>query len=193
MVVFKDLSKADGRYLAIVTKASLLLSIKLWWGFSLVLVPMSALITVQSNGVMKYQIIERALQQVGCILRSMIPDTNTLEALQGSIGKLQLTGELYEEANEEIPPEGELPELDKWPSEEEAIFHELNVKEFIIAETYLAAFLACWPSVFVFPQTSLNMIRLVTFKVASMLAQGQNFYLAIPVLAQIYRGLRTVA
>uniref|UniRef100_A0A6N2KY82 Aminotransferase-like plant mobile domain-containing protein n=1 Tax=Salix viminalis TaxID=40686 RepID=A0A6N2KY82_SALVM len=62
-------------------------------------------------------------------------------------------------------------------------FKELNVPSHIQDEVYLAAFLSCWICKFVFPSKDVGFIRPSTFKVASMMAAGRQFSLAIPVLA----------
>nr|TKS15458.1 hypothetical protein D5086_0000034950 [Populus alba] len=62
-------------------------------------------------------------------------------------------------------------------------FKELNVPSHIQDEVYLAAFLSCWLCKFVFPSKDVGFIRPSTFKVASMMAAGRQFSLAIPVLA----------
>nr|XP_034931162.1 uncharacterized protein LOC118061724 [Populus alba] len=71
-------------------------------------------------------------------------------------------------------------------------FKELNVPSHIQDEVYLAAFLSCWLCKFVFPSKDVGFIRPSTFKVASMMAAGRQFSLAIPVLASIFKGLKEV-
>ncbi|KAG5222370.1 Plant mobile domain family [Salix suchowensis] len=71
-------------------------------------------------------------------------------------------------------------------------FKELNVPSHIRDEVYLAAFLSCWLCKFVFPSKDVGFIRPSTFKVASMMAAGRQFSLAIPVLASIFKGLKEV-
>ncbi|KAA0050733.1 uncharacterized protein E5676_scaffold726G00240 [Cucumis melo var. makuwa] len=58
-------------------------------------------------------------------------------------------------------------------------------------KTYLAAFLSCWLCVFVFPDKQIS-FRPEVFKVASLMAEGYTFSLAIPVLANIYSGLHQI-
>ncbi|KAF7150749.1 hypothetical protein RHSIM_Rhsim02G0072700 [Rhododendron simsii] len=65
---------------------------------------------------------------------------------------------------------------------------EEDVKE----ETNLAALLSCSLCVFVLPNKEVYQIRPGVFKVASMMAQGKRFSLAVPVLASIYHGLREI-
>ncbi|KAL3820258.1 hypothetical protein ACJIZ3_006163 [Penstemon smallii] len=74
--------------------------------------------------------------------------------------------------------------------EEDAPFDALGVKEPDREETYVAALLACWICRFLLPSRNINHIRPGVFKVASMIASGEKFSLAIPVLASIYRGLK---
>jgi len=71
-------------------------------------------------------------------------------------------------------------------------FKELNVPSHIQDEVYLVAFLSCWLCKCVFPSKDVGFIRLSTFKVASMMAVGRQFSLAIPVLASIFKGLKEV-
>jgi hypothetical protein len=71
-------------------------------------------------------------------------------------------------------------------------FKELNVPFHIQDEVYLTAFLSCWLCKFVFPSKDVGVIRFSTFKVASMMAVGRQFSLAIPVLASIFKGLKEV-
>ncbi|KAH0765305.1 hypothetical protein KY290_001264 [Solanum tuberosum] len=77
--------------------------------------------------------------------------------------------------------------------EENAPFVELGVEESFRDETYLAAFLACWLCKFVLPNRKADCIRASVFKVASLMAHGEIFSLAVPVLASIYRGLRDIS
>ncbi|KAH0781636.1 hypothetical protein KY290_001234 [Solanum tuberosum] len=60
-------------------------------------------------------------------------------------------------------------------------------------ETYLAAFLACWLCKFVLPNKKVDCIRASVFKVTSLMAHGEIFSLAVPVLANIYRGIRDIS
>ncbi|KAH7859948.1 hypothetical protein Vadar_007393 [Vaccinium darrowii] len=78
-------------------------------------------------------------------------------------------------------------------AEQEQVFVVLGVKETQKELVYLAAFLACWLCKFVLPIESCEVIRPGVFKVASMMARGERFSLAIPVLASIYRGLNDIA
>ena len=59
-------------------------------------------------------------------------------------------------------------------------------------ETNLAAFLTCWLCKFVLPLKNGDIIRPSVFKVASMIAYGEEFSLAILVLASIYKGLNDI-
>ncbi|KAH0713698.1 hypothetical protein KY289_009657 [Solanum tuberosum] len=77
--------------------------------------------------------------------------------------------------------------------EENAPFVELGVEESFRDETYLAAFLACWLCKFVLPNRKADCIRANVFKVASLMAHGEIFSLAVPILESIYRGLRDIS
>ncbi|KAH0645060.1 hypothetical protein KY284_032944 [Solanum tuberosum] len=68
--------------------------------------------------------------------------------------------------------------------EENALFIELGVEELFIDETYLAVFLACWLCKFVLPNKKVDCIHASVFKVASLMAHGEIFSLAVPVLAR---------
>ncbi|KAH7850047.1 hypothetical protein Vadar_027062 [Vaccinium darrowii] len=78
-------------------------------------------------------------------------------------------------------------------AEQEQVFAVLGVKGTQKELVYLAAFLACWLCKFVLPIGSCEVIRPGVFKVASMMARGERFSLAIPVLASIYKGLNEIA
>ncbi|KAH0643747.1 hypothetical protein KY285_032823 [Solanum tuberosum] len=82
-----------------------------------------------------------------------------------------------------------LPQTD----EENAPFVELDVEESLRYETNLAAFFACWLCKFVLPNKKVNHVRASVFKVASLMAHGKKFSLAVPVLASIYRGLKEIS
>ena len=73
------------------------------------------------------------------------------------------------------------------------VFEDLGVASEHLEESYLAAFLACWLCKFVFPKDDVNFIRPGVFKVASKMAAGESFSLAVPVLANIYNGLSVVS
>ena len=72
-------------------------------------------------------------------------------------------------------------------------FDDLAVASEHVEESYLAAFLACCLCKFVFPKDDVNFIHPGVFKVASKMAAGESFSLAIPVLANIYDGLSVVS
>ncbi|KAL0391442.1 UNVERIFIED_CONTAM: hypothetical protein Slati_4529300 [Sesamum latifolium] len=72
-------------------------------------------------------------------------------------------------------------------------FTILQIPEDIRDETYVAAFLSCRLCNFVSPHNKVGKIHASTFKVASRMAHGECFSLAIPVLASIYRGLRDMS
>jgi hypothetical protein len=77
--------------------------------------------------------------------------------------------------------------------DEETPFRILKVSEKAKEETWLAALLSCWLGEFVFPGKEANLIRPGTFKVASSMARGKKYCLAVPVLATIYKGLNDIA
>ncbi|KAG8367693.1 hypothetical protein BUALT_Bualt16G0099600 [Buddleja alternifolia] len=72
-------------------------------------------------------------------------------------------------------------------------FKILDIDAEIREETYVAAFISCWLCSFVLPHHQTYRIRATVFKVASRMARGEHFSLAIPVLASIYRGLRIIS
>jgi hypothetical protein len=77
--------------------------------------------------------------------------------------------------------------------DEEAPFRILKVSEKAKEETWLAALLSCWLGEFVFLGKEANLIRPGIFKVASSMARGKKYCLAVPVLATIYKGLNDIA
>ncbi|KAL0444086.1 UNVERIFIED_CONTAM: hypothetical protein Slati_2131300 [Sesamum latifolium] len=90
-------------------------------------------------------------------------------------------------------PLGDITTHKRWSTAEEALFEKLCIKENLKEEVYLAAYLACWLCTFVLPSKDVNSICPSTFKMASMMANGQRVSLAIPVLASIYEGLNIFA
>ncbi|KAH0709111.1 hypothetical protein KY284_010538 [Solanum tuberosum] len=74
--------------------------------------------------------------------------------------------------------------------EENTPFVELDVEESLRDETNLEAFFTCWLCKFVLPNKKVNHMHASVFKVASLMAHGKKFSLAVPVLASIYRGLK---
>ncbi|KAF8408637.1 hypothetical protein HHK36_004700 [Tetracentron sinense] len=78
-------------------------------------------------------------------------------------------------------------------SKEDSVLHDLGVSSRDEDEVLLAAFLSTWLCMFVMPNNHRSCIRPATFKVASLMAQGLKFSLAIPVLASIYNGLNIIA
>ncbi|KAF3667115.1 putative histone H2B.1-like [Capsicum annuum] len=74
-------------------------------------------------------------------------------------------------------------------NEENVPFVKLGVEGSLREETNLVAFLTCWICKFVLPIKKLDHIRPSIFKIASLMAHGERFALAIPVLASIYRVL----
>ncbi|KAL2902555.1 Protein MAIN-LIKE 2 [Bienertia sinuspersici] len=82
----------------------------------------------------------------------------------------------------------------KWSTKELHLFNSLGIEvEGKRETTYVAAFLSCWLCVFVLPENEDRLIRLGTFEVAVLMARGETFSLAIPVLASIYRGLNVIS
>lgn len=91
-------------------------------------------------------------------------------------------------------PTGELEEPRPWSVEELRVFESLGVSGENKKQTiYTAAFLVCWLCVFVLPESDDRLIRPQTFEIATRMAHGETFSLAIPVLASIYRGLNGIS
>ncbi|KAG5550487.1 hypothetical protein RHGRI_015454 [Rhododendron griersonianum] len=89
-------------------------------------------------------------------------------------------------------PTGFIGEKKPRSKDTEKVFDDLGVEKDVKEETNLAALLSCWLCVFVLPNKEVDQIRPGVFKIASMMAQGKRFSLAIPVLASIYHGLREI-
>ncbi|KAL2942840.1 Tropomyosin [Bienertia sinuspersici] len=82
----------------------------------------------------------------------------------------------------------------EWSTKELHLFNSLGIEaEGKRETTYVAAFLSCWLCVFVLPENEDRLIRPGTFEVAVLMARGETFSLAIPVLASIYRGLNVIS
>ncbi|KAL2905365.1 Telomerase reverse transcriptase [Bienertia sinuspersici] len=82
----------------------------------------------------------------------------------------------------------------EWSTKELHLFNSLGIEvEGKRETTYVAAFLSCWLCVFVLPENENRLIRPGTFEVAVLMARGETFSLAIPVLASIYRGLNVIS
>ncbi|KAM1264727.1 hypothetical protein ACFX2J_034501 [Malus domestica] len=90
-------------------------------------------------------------------------------------------------------PSGVIGSTRRRSSDELRMFEDLGIALEHVDEFYLAAFLACWLCKFVFPTGDVNLIRPGVFKIASKMAAGESFSLAIPVLANIYNGLSIVS
>jgi hypothetical protein len=71
-------------------------------------------------------------------------------------------------------------------------FKELNLPPHIQDKVYLVTFLSYWLCKFIFPSEDIGYIRLSTFKVASMMVMGRQYSLTIPVLANIFKGLKEI-
>ena len=76
--------------------------------------------------------------------------------------------------------------------EDETPFNVLEVERRLIEETWLAALISCWLCEFPLLDRGPNLIRLGVFKSASAMACGKRYCLAVPVLANIYRGLNEI-
>ncbi|KAA0050333.1 hypothetical protein E6C27_scaffold88G00590 [Cucumis melo var. makuwa] len=85
-------------------------------------------------------------------------------------------------------PDGSKIQAHEWSSRESMLFAELGVRDDLKDETYLAAFLSYWLFLFVFPHKG-SFLRPEVFRVASLMATGTIYSLAVPVLANIYHGL----
>ncbi|KAG8388070.1 hypothetical protein BUALT_Bualt02G0086900 [Buddleja alternifolia] len=72
-------------------------------------------------------------------------------------------------------------------------FKTLDIDVELKEETYAAAFISCCLCSFVLLHHQTYRIHTPVFKVASRMAWGEHFSLAIPVLASIYRGLRIIS
>ncbi|CAL8992957.1 unnamed protein product, partial [Prunus brigantina] len=94
---------------------------------------------------------------------------------------------------EDSDPSGIISTALKHTEEEEVVFEYLGIADEETEKSYLAAFLACWLCKFVFPKDDVTLIRPGVFKVASQMAHGVSFGLAVPVLASIYKGLNDIS
>ncbi|XP_070671115.1 uncharacterized protein [Malus domestica] len=90
-------------------------------------------------------------------------------------------------------PSGVIGSTRRRSSNELRAFEDLGIVSEHVDESYLAAFIACWLCKFVFPTCDVNLVRLGVFKIASKMAAGESFSLAILVLANIYNGLSIVS
>jgi hypothetical protein len=70
------------------------------------------------------------------------------------------------------------------PSQDTLCSHDID------RETYLTAFISWWICYFLLPSSPAYTIRPSVFVMASLIARGNRTFLAVPVLANIYRGLR---
>ncbi|CAL8174012.1 unnamed protein product [Prunus armeniaca] len=87
---------------------------------------------------------------------------------------------------EDSDPSGIISRTLKRTEEEEGVFEDLGIADENMEKSYLAAFLTCWLCKFVFPKDDVTLIIPGVFKVASQMAHGVSFGLAVPVLASIY-------
>ncbi|CAL2238373.1 unnamed protein product [Prunus armeniaca] len=94
---------------------------------------------------------------------------------------------------EDFDPSGIIMGALKRTKKEEGVFEDLGITDEDMERSYLAAFLACWLCKFVFPKDDVTLIRPGVFKVASRMAHGVSFGLAVPVLASIYKGLNDIS
>ena len=76
-----------------------------------------------------------------------------------------------------------------WSEAELNVFLDLSVTDDHRDKIDLVTFFSCWLYVFVFPDKQL-FLRPKVFKVASLMVEGYTFSLVVPVLANIYSGLR---
>ena len=90
-------------------------------------------------------------------------------------------------------PDSSLNKIQGWSKCRKNPFIELKIEDGLWEKTYLAALLSCWLCTFVLPSEDPNTIRLGTFKLASFVATGRPFCLAIPVLVSLYQGLNKIA
>ncbi|XP_057810972.1 uncharacterized protein LOC131025283 [Salvia miltiorrhiza] len=90
-------------------------------------------------------------------------------------------------------PSGSFEAHQPWSSEERAPFIELDASDKYHTTMYLAAHIACWLCIFVFPDGDAMSIRPTSFKMASLMACKQKVALTAPVLASIYKGLNTIS
>ncbi|KAH7836512.1 hypothetical protein Vadar_002268 [Vaccinium darrowii] len=72
---------------------------------------------------------------------------------------------------------------------EEDVFDRLGIKKTMQEKTYLATFLAAGLCKFMLPLENATVMRPGVFRIANKMAKGDVFCLAVPVLADIYRGL----
>jgi len=75
----------------------------------------------------------------------------------------------------------------QWIQEESEVFDALEVPANERGSTYLAAFLSCCLCTFALPEDEKGFIRPNTFEVASNMAVGCTFNLAVPVSISICR------
>jgi hypothetical protein len=71
-----------------------------------------------------------------------------------------------------------------FPSQDTLCSHDID------QETYLTAFISWWICYFLLPSSPAYTIRPSVFVMTSLIARGNMTSLAVPVLANIYRGLR---
>jgi Plant mobile domain len=70
--------------------------------------------------------------------------------------------------------------------------HDTLCSHDISQETYLTTFLSWWICFFLLPSSGARTIRPSVFVMASQVARGERVSLAMPVLANIYRSLRSL-
>ncbi|KAL2923566.1 Pectate lyase 1 [Bienertia sinuspersici] len=82
----------------------------------------------------------------------------------------------------------------EWSVKELHLFNSLGIAVEGRRETnYFSAILSCRLCVFVLPENEDRLIRPGTFKVAVLMASGETFSLAIPILASIYQWLNVIS
>ncbi|KAL2904835.1 Beta-glucosidase 22 [Bienertia sinuspersici] len=81
-----------------------------------------------------------------------------------------------------------------WTHGESTLFDSLGIfGENRRQTTYVAVFLSFWLCAFVLPENDERLIRPSTFEIATLMARGQTFSLAILVLASIYPGFNIIS
>ncbi|GAA0186021.1 hypothetical protein LIER_33309 [Lithospermum erythrorhizon] len=89
-------------------------------------------------------------------------------------------------------PHGHIPAHGSLSVESLLVFKLLKIPSSLSDEVYYAAFLSCWPYIFVLPLDVSSSICPSLFKMASWMAAGNLMSLAIPIRASIYRGLHLI-
>ncbi|KAL3522537.1 hypothetical protein ACH5RR_015371 [Cinchona calisaya] len=80
-----------------------------------------------------------------------------------------------------------------WSEEKHGAFVELGVGDVYREESYLTALISCWICIFPLTIREIGLIRLGTFVIASLIAEGIRVCLVVPMLASIYHGLNGIS